>query len=197
MTNMSHLYPVMLNLTGRSVLVVGGGVIALRKTEALLEAGALVTAVSPEFTEGWAALGSITRVVRRYHSGDCAGYWLVVTATNDPAAQQEVFEDCQRSGIWVNAADDPQRCSFILPAVHRDGPIIVSVSTSGSAPALASWIRDTLARALPPRIGHIALRLRGEREAIHEAGGSTEDIDWLPRIQAFVAEDEHDPSVHR
>jgi siroheme synthase-like protein len=190
MTSLSHLYPVMLDLSGRRVLVIGGGIIALRKTEALLEAGALVTAISPDFNEGWMALAdTVAQVVRRYQPNDGVGYWLVVTATNDPIAQQQVFDDCQRNGIWVNAADDPERCSFILPAVHRDGPVIVSVSTSGSAPALAGWIRDRLARALPPQIGRIALQLRRERDAVHDQGQTTEGMDWLARIETLVADD--------
>jgi precorrin-2 dehydrogenase / sirohydrochlorin ferrochelatase len=188
-TPTSQLYPVMLDLRGRRVLVVGGGIIGLRKTEGLLRAGAIVTAVSPVFHPDWDELGtSVERFVRPYRPGEVAGYWLVVTATNDPVAQQQVFDDGQSLGVWVNAADDPDRCGFILTAVHRDGPVIVSVSTSGAAPALAGWLRDRLARALPPRVDLLARRLRAERDAFHALGQTTEGLDWKSRIEALVNE---------
>lgn len=191
MTPVPHLYPVMLDLTGRRVLVVGGGVIALRKTVALLEAGAKITVVSPEFNPAWEPVAArVTQIDRAYQFNDAAGYWLVITATNDPAAQQQVFEDGERLGVWVNAADDPQRCAFILPAVHRDGPVIVSVSTSGSAPALAGWLRDRLVRALPSGVGHLAVQLRRERDAVHDSGRSTEGMDWRARIEELVSGDD-------
>lgn len=187
-TPIPHLYPVMLDLTGRRVLVVGGGVIALRKTEALLEAGAQITVVSPDFNPQWEPFAArVTQIDRAYQSNDAAGYWLVITATNDPAAQQQVFEDGERLGVWVNAADDPRRCAFILPAVHRDGPVIVSVSTSGSAPALAGWLRDRLVRALPSGVGRLAVQLRSERDAVHDSGRSTEGMDWRGRIDELVS----------
>ncbi len=188
---MEHLYPVMLNLSGRRVLVVGGGIIGLRKAEGLVAAGAAVTAISPEFNPEWDSLGaSVTRIVRRYEADDVVGYWLAVTATNDPSAQQQVFDDGQRLGIWVNAADDPDRCAFILPAVHRDGPVVVSVSTSGSAPALAGWLRDRAAKSLPPRVASLAKKLRAERDQLHAQGKTTEGLDWRSRIEALVAEED-------
>jgi siroheme synthase-like protein len=185
---MSQLYPVMLDLRGRSVLVVGGGVIGFRKAEGLVAAGAVVTAISPAFVAEWDSLGSaVTRVVRVYQHEDVRGYWLVITATNDRVAQQTVYEDGERLGVWVNAADDPDRCAFILPAVHRDGPVIVSVSTSGSAPALAGWLRDRAASSLPPDVAGLARTLRAERDAIHELGETTEGLDWRSRIEALTA----------
>ncbi len=186
---MTHLYPVMLDLTGRRVLVVGGGTIAFRKTEALLEAGAVITTISPEFNTDWDVVANqVTRVTRTYQRDDVVGFWLVITATTDPVAQQQVYDDGQRHGIWVNAADDPDRCAFILPAVHRDGPVIVSVSTSGSAPALAAWLRDRVAQALPSRVGLVAEQLRSERDAVHAAGQSTEGMNWLSRIEALIGD---------
>jgi siroheme synthase-like protein len=180
----------MLNLSGRRVLVVGGGIIGLRKAEGLIAAGAAVTAISPQFNAEWDSLGTVvTRVVRRYATDDVVGYWLVVTATNDRSAQQQVFDDGQRHRIWVNAADDPDRCAFILPAVHRDGPVVVSVSTSGSAPALAGWLRDRVANSLPPRVASLAKKLRAERDQLHAQGKTTEGLDWRSRIETLVAEE--------
>jgi precorrin-2 dehydrogenase / sirohydrochlorin ferrochelatase len=188
---MNHLYPVMLDLTGRSVLVVGGGVIGFRKAEGLVAAGAKLTAISPVFAPEWDTFGdSVTRHTRTYESNDVAGYWLVITATNDRAAQQQVFDDGERLGIWVNAADDPDRCAFILPAVHRDGPVILSVSTSGSAPALAGWLRDRAAAALPENTAELAKQLRAERDEIHATGATTEGLNWRDRIETLTRPDQ-------
>jgi precorrin-2 dehydrogenase / sirohydrochlorin ferrochelatase len=188
---MNHLYPVMLDLTGRSVLVVGGGVIGFRKAEGLVAAGAKLTAISPVFAPEWNTFGdSVTRHTRTYESNDLAGYWLVITATNDRAAQQQVFDDGERLGIWVNAADDPDRCAFILPAVHRDGPVILSVSTSGSAPALAGWLRDRAAAALPENTAELATQLRAERDEIHATGATTEGLNWRDRIETLTRPDQ-------
>jgi precorrin-2 dehydrogenase / sirohydrochlorin ferrochelatase len=178
----------MLSLAAKPVLVVGGGVIGFRKAQGLLEAGALITAVSPQWAPEWDQLDDrVVRHTRTYQPGEVAGYWLVITATNDPSAQQQVFDDGEQLGVWVNAADDPDRCRFIFPAVHRAGPVIVSVSTSGSAPALAGYLRDRAAEALPPDVASLAQQLRAERDALHAEGRTTEGLDWRGRIDELIA----------
>ena len=100
---------------------------------------------------------------RPYRRGEVAGYRLAVAATGDPAVNRAVFEDGESAGVWVNSADDPASCSFILPAIARQGPVSVAVSTSGFSPALASWLKAARGRAPRPRGG----RTGGD------AGGST------------------------
>ncbi len=84
--------------------------------------------------------------------------------------------------MWVNAADDPSACSFTLPAVVRQGPVMVTVSTAGHSPALASWIRGQLAAQLGPEVGLLAEWLSEAREELKAAGRSTEDVDWRPAL---------------
>jgi precorrin-2 dehydrogenase / sirohydrochlorin ferrochelatase len=170
-------YPIVVRLTGRPVLVVGGGVIALRKTEGLLAAGATVRVVSPEFVDGFEWL-VVERVERPYESADLDGAWLVVAATNDPVVQQQIFDEADARGIFVNAVDDPDRCSFILPAVERRGPVIVAVSTQGRSPSLAGYLRDRLREALPDDIESLAEELAARRRALQQSGESTEDHTW-------------------
>jgi precorrin-2 dehydrogenase / sirohydrochlorin ferrochelatase len=184
---MQHLYPVMLDLTGKRVLIVGAGPVSFKKAEGFVAAGANVTVVSPEFIADFDQL-SVTRIVRTYEVGDLAGTWLVITATNNPTVQQQIFDDGERLGIWVNAADEPSRCAFILPAVHRDGPIIVTVSTSGSAPAFAGWLRDRAAASLPKNVVALARQLRAERDAVHAEGRTTEGLNWRKRIEELMAQ---------
>jgi precorrin-2 dehydrogenase / sirohydrochlorin ferrochelatase len=171
------LYPVNLVLTGRPCLVVGGGAVAARKVAGLLDAGAHVTVVAPRIRPEIRALGA-TCEERPYRSEDLAGMWLVMAATDDPAVNADVHADGQAARVWVNAADDPPACSFTLPAVVRQGPVMVAVSTSGYSPALALWLRDHVAAELGPEFSVLAGWLSDARVALQAAGRSTEDIDW-------------------
>jgi len=184
-------YPVVLRLSGKRVLVVGGGAVAARKVEGLLASGAAVTVVAPvvvaELRDA-AARGEVEIVERSYRPGDLEGAWLVLTATDDDTTQQQVFDDAEAAGIWVNAADDPQRCSFFLPAVHRREPVLVAVSTQGTSPALAAWLRDRVAAVLPERLEELVAALARRRAEVQAQGRSTEDEDWPAVIEAWAAD---------
>lgn len=180
-------FPVSLDLERRLCLVVGGGRIALRKVQQLLRCGARVVVIAPDIDPGFDALPVLVSR-RRYAWGDADGFWLVITATGDLDVDQEIFDECEARHIWCNSADDPDRCSFILPAVHRQGPISVAISTGGVSPALASWLRGELGAVLGPEFAELAERLAAERAAVHADGRSTEDVDWRPIIERLAAE---------
>jgi siroheme synthase-like protein len=140
-------YPVFLNLTGKRCVVIGGGAVAERKVERLLQAGAIVTVISPKQTErltAWAGEKRIELRSRRYQAGDLRGQKLAFAATGDEEINQAVFREGRRSSVWVNAADDPVNCDFILPSVLRRGELTVAVSTGGTSPALSRQIREEL-----------------------------------------------------
>jgi siroheme synthase-like protein len=181
------VYPVVLRLTGKRCLVVGAGRVARRKVHGLLATGATVTVVAPDVDIELAQLPGVTVEQRRYRAEDLAGCWLAFAATNDAAVQQQVFDDGERAGVWVNAADDPDRCAFYLPAVHRRPPVLVAVSTEGTSPALAGWLRDPVARAIPDRLDDLVARLAEERRELQAAGIPTEGRDWSARIDALLA----------
>jgi uroporphyrin-III C-methyltransferase/precorrin-2 dehydrogenase/sirohydrochlorin ferrochelatase len=146
---MTAFYPAFLDLRGRRVVVVGGGAIAEQKVHGLIEAGARVTVVSPETTPGLAHLEARASVEirrRRYRTGDLAGAWLAIAATDDRAANAAVWAEAEQQGVLLNAVDDVDHCSFIAPAVHREGDITVAVSTAGKSPALAVRLRDRIGR---------------------------------------------------
>jgi precorrin-2 dehydrogenase/sirohydrochlorin ferrochelatase len=170
-------YPVSLLLEGRRCVVVGGGPVAQRKVEGLLAAGAHVVVVAPEARVEIDRLG-VERIRRAYAHGDLDGAWLAVAATDDPEVNRAVHAEGEEMRVWVNSADDPAECSFILPAVLRRGPVEVAVSTGGHSPALASWIRNYIAEQLGPEVGELARLLSEAREAIKAEGRSTEDVDW-------------------
>lgn len=174
-------FPVNLNLTGRPVLVVGGGRIAYRKVQQLLAADAEITVISPDFVDEFHAL-PVVLVQREYTAGDVANFRLVITATGNMSVDQVIYDECESRGIWVNSADDPDRCAFTLPATLRRGSLMVTVSTGGASPALASWLRSHLELAIVPEFADVVSTLALERARIHEEGLSTEDVDWKPII---------------
>ena len=180
------LYPVNLVVAGRRCLVVGGGRIAARKADGLLACGARVHVVAPEVGPEVRALeqAGVTWEERSYATGEVAGYRLAVTATGMPEVDGAVFADGEAAGVWVNSADDPVRCSFTLPAVMRRGPVVLTVSTGGHSPALASWLRERLAAEIGPEYEVLAALLSEERDAVRAAGRSTEDVDWRKALDS-------------
>lgn len=185
---MSFPYPVFLDLQGVPVLVVGGGVIAFRKATALAEAGAVVTVVAPEVRADLKKLAAHVEQ-RPYEAGEAAGYQLVITATSDAAVNALVAADARAAQVWANSADDPQNCTFILPAVARRGLVTVAVSTGGASPALAGTLRSRIAdQILTERVEAAAVELARQREEIHAAGGSTELVEWGDRVREALGE---------
>ncbi len=180
-------FPVNLNLHGRPVLVVGGGRIALRKVEQLLMADAEVTVLSPIFVDEFTSL-PVTLVQREYASGDVDAFRLVITATGNTPVDQQIFDECEAKGIWINSADDPDRCAFTLPAALRRGDLMVTVSTGGASPALASWLRSHLELSIVPEFEEVVSRLAIERARIHAEGESTENVQWQPIIAGVMAD---------
>ena len=188
------MFPVVLRFDGRLAVVIGGGTVADRKVGALLDAGATVRVIAPMIVAGLrsranAAADALTLMERPYDPADLDGAWYVVAATGDPTVQQAVADDCERRGIWCNAVDDPERCTALLPAVHRSGDVIIAVSTSGSSPTLARVLRDRIANALPASLGEIARTLAERRRRWQADGASTEDRDWAPEIDELLAQE--------
>ena len=185
---MAFPYPVFLDLEGVAVLVVGGGNIAMRKASGLAEAGAVVTVVAPTIVPELQELAA--HVERRtYRIGEAAGYQLVITATDDSSVNAQVAADARASRVWANSADDPQNCSFILPAVARRGLVTVAVSTGGASPALAGTVRSRIAQQiLTPQVESAAVELARQRAEIHAAGGSTELVEWGDRVREALGD---------
>jgi siroheme synthase-like protein len=189
MSHDSPLYPVALVVDGRRCLVVGGGPIATHKAEGLLKCRAHVTVVAPlisgrlrllaeDSVSAPSAEGQLVLEQRPYRRGEASDYRLVITATGDPAVDREVAADAEAAGVWVNSADDVDNCTFMLPAVHRDGDVTVAVSTGGASPALAGWLRDRAAAAIGPEAGIMAVLLDEARRRVRAQGQSTEKTDW-------------------
>ena len=183
-------YPVALDLNGVPVLVVGAGPVAARKVAGLAAAGAVVHVVAPDVCaaiEEAVLDGHVARLrMRPYEAADLHGVRLVITATGVADVDAAVAADATSAGIWVNAADRPDDCTFILPAVARNGPLTIAVNTDGSSPALAGRLRDRAADLLTDDVVDAAARLANERATIRAAGGSTEDRDWRSALDAVL-----------
>lgn len=166
-------YPIFLELSGRRCVVIGGGEVAERKVEALLEAGASVTVVSPTLTprlEELLAESRIKHFKRNYDIGDLAGFQLAFVATDDRAVNGVVAWEGRSRGIWVNAADDPANCDFILPSVLRRGDLVVAVATGGASPALSRAIREELETYFTEEYAALAQVVASVRRELHERG---------------------------
>src|SRR6185437_3041227 len=114
-------------------------------------------------------------VARGYESGDLDGAFLVIAATSDREVNERVFRDAEQLGKLCNVADVPELCNFILPAVHRQGPIAVAVSTGGASPALAKRLRSQIAELVRPEHADLAEELRALRPEVKERFRSYEE----------------------
>ncbi|TAM46968.1 MAG: uroporphyrinogen-III C-methyltransferase [Acidobacteria bacterium] len=145
------MLPVMLDLRDRACLVVGGGEVGVRKAEGLLEAGALVTVVAPSpaaAVEALAACGRLRLERRPYRAGEAAGYRLVFTATDSAETNRRVAADAEAAGIWANVADEPELCTFHVPARVRRGALQIAIASNGEAPFAVRRLRQLLDRRL-------------------------------------------------
>jgi precorrin-2 dehydrogenase/sirohydrochlorin ferrochelatase len=137
-------YPAILDLAGRTALVVGAGKVGEGKIRNLVSAGARVRVVSLEATDevrSWAEQGRIELSLRAYESSDLEGCFLVIVATERNETNLRVFEDADQRQLLCNVVDAPDLCNFILPSIMRRGDLAIAVSTAGASPALARKIR--------------------------------------------------------
>lgn len=153
----------MLRLSGKPVLVVGDGPV-----------------------DELAALGAdVTRVdATAYEPGSVARYRLAFVRAGDPAVAQQVFDDAEAAGVWINSADDPDRCTFTLPSRLRRGDLLVTVSTGGRSPALASWLREQLETLVGPEYQPLLDLLAEERDRLRATGASSEHPGWKRALRS-------------
>lgn len=157
--NVSAYYPLFLNLNAKACLVVGGGMVAERKVQGLLEARASVIVVSPTLTATLYRLvdeGVIAHVPRSFHNEDVAGCALVIGATDDAEVNACIAMAARQRGIPVNIVDTPELCDFIAPSVLRRGDVQIAISTGGRSPTLAKRLRQGLEVLIGPEYGELA-----------------------------------------
>jgi precorrin-2 dehydrogenase/sirohydrochlorin ferrochelatase len=168
MTEAHFAYPSVLNLSGRRVLVVGGGEVALRKARALADAGATVRVVAPDLLPAFAEDGRFECLAARYEKRHLEGARVAVAATDDEAVNRRVAEDARAAGVLVNVVDRPELCDFIVPAQVRRGDLLIAISTSGAAPSLARRLRERLEKEFGPEYATLLEVLREVREDLKQ-----------------------------
>jgi siroheme synthase-like protein len=182
-------YPLVLEGSGVSALVVGGGSVALRKVTALVEAGARVHVLAPRVDpalEALAAGSAVLRVTEAAYTGDEIGdALLIIAATDDGPLNARIAADARARGRLVNVVDAPELGNFITPAVHRAGDLVVAVS-AGGVPGAAVHIRDTIARPLDDRYSNAVRDLAALRRTLLDAGRRDR---WREAASSLVASD--------
>ena len=177
--------PIFLDVSGRECVVVGGGEVAARKVESLLEAGARVTVVSPRLTprlEAIVARGLVTHVARDYARGDIHGCVLVYAATDDPKLHRELAAEARALGIPINVVDVPELCTFIAPAVVKRGALQIAISTAGASPAFAARLRRELEDQFGTGYALTLEVLHAARRRLH-----ADEIDPAERMRRLTA----------
>ncbi len=174
-------YPVFAVIENQTCLVVGGGAVGERKVQDLLAAGARVSVVSRVLTPALADLasrGKIVYLAEDFDETQVAGMALVMAATDDPEVNSKVSAAAKQRGIWVNVADDPEHCTFIVPAQVKRGDLTLAISTGGASPALARRVREELQEHFGPEYGpyldllrRVRTRLLTERRAHPDNAG--------------------------
>ncbi|MFI6052488.1 uroporphyrinogen-III C-methyltransferase [Streptomyces violascens] len=175
-------YPVGLRLTGRRVVVVGGGQVAQRRLPALVAAGADVTLVSPSATpsvEAMADAGEIRWERRRFQDGDLADAWYALVATADTEANERVSAEAERSRVWCVRSDDASAATAWTPATGRSEGVTVAVLTTGTPdPRRSAAIRDAVVEGL--RDGTlVAPKERTRTPGVALVGGGPGDPDLI------------------
>jgi uroporphyrin-III C-methyltransferase/precorrin-2 dehydrogenase/sirohydrochlorin ferrochelatase len=161
--------PIFLDLRDAPCLVVGGGEVAARKVSLLLEAKARVTVVAPGLCPTLAeqaAAGRISHRAERFAPGHLADVSLAIAATDDREVNRHVSEEARRRRIPVNVVDDPEFCSFIMPAIVDRSPVVIAVSTGGASPVLARLMRARLETLIPATYGRLAALVDRFRDAV-------------------------------
>jgi len=165
----------------RPILVVGGGVAGCEKVRRLVSVGAVVTVVDPSPASELKSL-EVRLERREFQDSDVLGAWLIVAATGDEAVNDRVERAATEAGVWVSRADKRDGGGIAFAALVERGPVTIGVSTGGSSPTLARWVRDRIEAALPIEVGALAALLSRRPRAAGRRGHRA-----LPLDQALGA----------
>lgn len=137
-------FPFFVDVENQNCLVVGGGVVALRKIEKLLPFNPSITVVSPKVHKEILSIENINIIKRKFDFNDLKEKSFVITATDDKTLNKEIYNSCEENNIPVNTVDDKDNCSFIFPALARNNGVTVAISTSGKSPIYAKYLRKKI-----------------------------------------------------
>lgn len=186
MGSVNRLYPLFAELSGRKVLLVGGGLVAERKARALLESNALLHVGAPTLTDtlrSWADTGRLTYAHGEFQESWLDGAWLTIAATDDAALNARIKRLADQRRIFVNVVDDRILSSFHVPSVVDRSPVQIAISSGGAAPVLARRLRERMESILDDALGKLGVLMQHYRKPIHRVypdnGARREFYDWL------------------
>lgn len=156
-------FPFFINLEQKEGLIVGGGVTALRKIQKLLPYGPRLTVVSPDFCREMEALSSLELLRRPFDPALLEGKFFAIAATNHAPLNHSIAELCRQRGILVNVVDCREDCTFLFPALVKRGELSVGVSTGGSSPSAAVWLKEQIKTLIPDNMEQLLDYLEGQR----------------------------------
>lgn len=174
---MKKYYPVSLDMTDKRCVIIGGGEVAERKAERLIECGAQVVVVSRSLTpllEGRKKARKIEHIDTDYEKKTLRGAFMVIGATDRDDVNAQVSQDALSLGILVNIVDDPDKCNFILPSLLQQGDLSIAISTGGKSPALARKIREELQQQYGPEYESLLTIMGSLRKKILAQGHASE-----------------------
>ena len=164
-------YPIFLELSGRRVVVIGGGMVAVRKAQSLLAAGARLVVVAPRIDKMMTALcksKNAELIKSKYSKEYLAEAVLAIAATNNHQLNKQIYKDCQALEVLCNVVDVPELCDFYVPAVVKRGDLQIAVGTEGNCPAYAGHIRKKLEKIFTEEHGQFLAELQMIRKKIIE-----------------------------
>jgi precorrin-2 dehydrogenase / sirohydrochlorin ferrochelatase len=164
-------YPIFLKLEGRRVVVIGGGAVAVRKAQTLLDCGARLVVAAENIDKMMTVTcknKNAELIKSRYEKSYLAGAVLAIAATNDHKLNKQIYKDCQELEILCNVVDEPELCDFFVPAVVKRGNLQIAVSTDGNCPAYAGHIRKKLENIFTEKHGEFLEELEKMRLKIIE-----------------------------
>ena len=189
-------YPIMMDVRGKRVVVVGAGAVGRRKVVSLHQAQADVTLVDPEMPDAL-DLPPVTMLAEPYRPEHLEGAAMVFVCTDNRDLNARVARDARDAGAIVNAADQNEDCDFFAPATIHDGDVVVAIGTGGASPALSALLKGVLKTALPENIGQFAELLAAIRTELktrldtHEArGAAMKRLVSQETIEAFIKDGE-------
>ncbi len=173
-------FPFFIDLEGKEGLIIGGGTVALRKIEKLLPYGPVLTVAAPEISPEIRQIEGLRLLFSEFEEEQLQGKTFAIAATNRSEINHRVYEEGMRRGIPVNAVDDKKNCSFLFPSLVKNGPLSIGISTSGTSPSAAIWMKQQIHHVMPENMGDILRDLENLRPLVKTVLSREED-----RKQAF------------
>ncbi len=187
-----HHFPAFIKLDQQPCLVVGGGDVAFRKINLLLDSGANVVVLAPGISKSIARLllsGQLSHLRKIFEASDIQGFRLIIAATSDAAVNQHIFTSAEAAGVLVNVVDNPGSSRFIFPAIVDRSPITIAISSGGHAPVLARLLRQKIEALIPAAYGTLAAFAGSLRNSVKTAiAPGARRVFWEEVLDGPIAE---------